>query len=124
MSDTNILSGEEVTIHLNAIVDKSVRGYNFGEHLSALNRSHDAQAQRIAELVAKVNQERDWFSEAQKERDAALRRAEAAEAQVKALLEAMPAERAEEIADMPSLRPDSNRDALRAYAEAAKPKER
>lgn len=67
-------------------------------------------------------------SERQRERDDALLRAEAAEAQVKALLEALPAERAEEIADAflgtRMIRFAEMPGELRAYAEAAKPKER
>lgn len=114
MSDTKILSGEELA---NWRTESDVYYAR-----TRISDSHAAQAQRIEELEAGLIHEKLSHQFTEKQRDAALLRAEAAEAQVKALLEALPVISALRMAKE-QLVPGA-RDALRAYAVAAKPKER
>lgn len=124
MSDTKT-AGEILTFVCNARRNSDIRADD--KHLlKLLDDQFAAQLQRIAELERALSQETlvsdrlrlSWREDVATER----LRAEAAEAQVKALLEALPVISALRMAKE-QLVPGA-RDALRAYAVAAKPKER
>lgn len=135
MSDTKILSGEWRVggkVPLNVYQgDRPMFQCHTPEDAAmvvAKLNSHDAQAQRIAELEQGRDEALKIAELIKRQRNAGLRRAEAAEDQKsRRLLEALPAERAEEIADAflgmrRMIRFAEMPGELRAYAAAAKGK--